>query len=69
VPLVVASGAGAGSRRAIGNVVLGGMVSAVIIGVFLIPVLYIIIQSLVERSWRGREHDETPPEAAPEASA
>jgi len=49
VPLAVAVGAGAGSRRAIGNVVLGGMLSAVVIGVFLIPLLYILIQRLVER--------------------
>ena len=75
IPLVVAEGAGAGSRRAIGNVVFGGMVSAVIIGVFLIPVLYVIIQGLVEGSWRKRRGDDTDtepdgiPEPEPQASA
>ena len=75
IPLVVAEGAGAGSRRAIGNVVFGGMVSAVIIGVFLIPVLYVIIQGLVEGSWRKRCGDDTDtepdgiPEPEPQASA
>ena len=75
IPLVVADGAGAGSRRAIGNVVFGGMVSAVIIGVFLIPVLYVIIQGLVEGSWKRRRGDDADTEPdiasdpAPQTSA
>lgn len=47
-PLVIASGAGAGSRRALGTAVFGGMLAATVIGVFLIPVLYVVIQSLSE---------------------
>ena len=48
VPLAIATGAGAGSRSAIGIAVLGGMSAAVVIGVFLIPTLYVIVQHLVE---------------------
>ncbi|OAN14173.1 transporter [Photobacterium jeanii] len=49
MPLVVASGAGAGSRRALGNAVFGGMTLAVVIGTILTPVLYFVIQSLREK--------------------
>jgi multidrug efflux pump subunit AcrB len=49
-PLVIASGAGASSRRSLGTAVFGGMLAATIIGVFLIPVLYVVIQSLSEKA-------------------
>jgi len=48
VPLAVASGAGAGSRVALGTAVLGGMTAATVIGVFLIPTLYVVVQTLAE---------------------
>ena len=61
VPLAIAvgAGAGAGSRRAIGIAVLGGMSAAVVIGVFLIPTLYVLVQRLVEI---GRSKDAEPKE-------
>ena len=49
-PLVVASGAGAASRRALGTAVFGGMLAATMLGVFFVPMLYVIIQSLSDRS-------------------
>jgi HAE1 family hydrophobic/amphiphilic exporter-1 len=49
VPLVVASGAGAASQQAIGIAVFGGMLAATVLGVVLIPVLYVVIQSLRDR--------------------
>ncbi|OZS45897.1 efflux RND transporter permease subunit [Photobacterium sanguinicancri] len=49
MPLVVASGAGAGSRRALGNAVFGGMTLAVVVGTILTPVLYFAIQSIREK--------------------
>ncbi|MDK3075260.1 multidrug efflux RND transporter permease subunit [Sedimentitalea sp. JM2-8] len=45
VPLMLASGAGAGSQQAIGIAVFGGMAFASTLGVILTPVLYIAIQS------------------------
>jgi multidrug efflux pump subunit AcrB len=48
-PLVIASGAGASSRRSLGTAVFGGMLAATIIGVFLIPVLYVVIQTFSEK--------------------
>ena len=49
LPLVVATGAGAASRRALGTAVFGGMAAATLLGVFIVPVLYVVIQRLAER--------------------
>ena len=49
VPLAIASGAGAGARTAMGNAVVGGMLVATVMGVFLIPVLFIIIEKITAR--------------------
>jgi HAE1 family hydrophobic/amphiphilic exporter-1 len=50
LPLVVATGAGAITRRAVGTPVFGGMIAASLIGIFLIPSLYVIAEGL--RRWR-----------------
>jgi len=49
LPLVVASGAGAQSRRSIGTVVLGGMLGAVIVDQIVVPTLFVIIMGLREK--------------------
>ena len=49
LPLVVASGAGAASRRAIGITTFSGMVVATCLGVVMTPCLYALIQSIRER--------------------
>jgi multidrug efflux pump len=46
-PLVVSSGAGANARRAIGTGVVGGMLSAAILGVLLVPVFYVAVRRLL----------------------
>ncbi|WP_223650276.1 efflux RND transporter permease subunit [Hymenobacter psoromatis] len=43
LPLVFASGAGAQSRQTLGWTVLGGMLAATGLGIFIVPVLYVII--------------------------
>jgi HAE1 family hydrophobic/amphiphilic exporter-1 len=43
MPLVFASGAGAVARRTIGVTVLGGMVAASSIAIFIVPVLFVVI--------------------------
>jgi hydrophobe/amphiphile efflux-1 (HAE1) family protein len=48
VPLMVASGAGAGSRQSIGTTVVGGMLAATIFGLALVPVFYAVIERLRE---------------------
>ena len=49
VPLIIAAGAGAASQKAIGIAVFGGMLAATVIGVVIVPVLYVLLQSLRER--------------------
>jgi HAE1 family hydrophobic/amphiphilic exporter-1 len=49
VPLVIATGAGEASQRGVGTAVFGGMLAAALIGVFLIPMLYVVFQRLRER--------------------
>src|SRR5437763_8930823 len=50
LPLVVAQGAGAVTRHAVGTPVFGGMIAASLFGIFIIPLLYITAESL--RHWR-----------------
>lgn len=64
VPLVIASGAGANARRSLGTAVFGGMSMATTLGVFFIPVLYVVIESVIERFAR-RGQPAAPPEVAP----
>ena len=63
-PMVVASGAGAGSRRSIGITVFSGMVLATLFGIFLIPLLFYIFQSAREKgnAWRRRRREGSRPE-------
>jgi HAE1 family hydrophobic/amphiphilic exporter-1 len=53
LPLVIAHGAGALSRRAVGTPVFGGMIAAALFGVFVIPMLYVVFQWLRERTRRS----------------
>jgi multidrug efflux pump len=48
-PLVWASGAGAASRRGLGTTVFGGMLSATLLAIFIVPVLYVVVRRLAER--------------------
>jgi HAE1 family hydrophobic/amphiphilic exporter-1 len=48
VPLVMATGAGAGGQRALGTAVFGGMISSTVLAVFFTPVFYLLLQSLAE---------------------
>jgi HAE1 family hydrophobic/amphiphilic exporter-1 len=50
VPLVVASGAGAITRKAVGTPVFGGMLAASLLGIFIIPLLYVTAERL--QQWR-----------------
>jgi multidrug efflux pump len=54
LPLVIASGAGAASQRAIGTGVMGGMIAATSLGVFFVPVFFVVVRSLFKGSERQR---------------
>ena len=62
VPLVIASGAGAASRQAVGTGVMGGMIVATIFGIFFTPVFY-----LAARRWLARDNDHEAEDAREEA--
>ena len=49
-PLVIASGAGAGSRQSLGTAVFGGMLVATFLSLFVVPILYIVIKQLSDRN-------------------
>jgi HAE1 family hydrophobic/amphiphilic exporter-1 len=53
VPLWTASGAGAISRRVLGTAVIGGMLAASILAIFLIPVSFDLVQRIAHRGKRG----------------
>jgi hydrophobic/amphiphilic exporter-1 (mainly G- bacteria), HAE1 family len=50
LPLVVSTGAGAITRRAVGAPVFGGMLAASLFGIFIIPLLYVTAEH--SRQWR-----------------
>jgi hydrophobic/amphiphilic exporter-1 (mainly G- bacteria), HAE1 family len=54
-PLVVAQGAGAATRQAVGTPVFGGMLAASLFGIFLIPPLFIVADRL--RQWKREKKD------------
>ena len=49
IPLALATGAGAGARQSLGTTVVFGMLFATMIGIFVIPVFYVVIQRISER--------------------
>jgi multidrug efflux pump len=57
VPLLVATGAGAASRIAVGTGVAGGMLAATLLGIFFIPLFYLAV-----RRWVGRKRPPAPGE-------
>jgi multidrug efflux pump len=53
VPLLLATGASSASRRALGTTVFGGMNAATLLAIFLVPVQYYVIETIVERRKRA----------------
>jgi HAE1 family hydrophobic/amphiphilic exporter-1 len=63
MPLVVASGAGANSRVSLGTAVFGGMLVGTFAGVFVIPLLYYVVQTVNEK-YGGKTTTEAAPAPA-----
>jgi multidrug efflux pump len=49
LPLVLASGASSGARRALGTAVFGGMIAATLLSVFIVPVLFVVVERVANR--------------------
>ncbi|CAN5588474.1 efflux RND transporter permease subunit [soil metagenome] len=58
VPLVIASGAGSASQRAIGTGVLGGMITGTGLAVFFVPIFFVVVRGLFKGSKRQQEAGE-----------
>lgn len=52
LPLVTAVGAGAMARQAIGSSIFGGMAMASFVGIFFVPSLYVVFQTIAEYFWK-----------------
>ena len=57
LPLAIASGAGSGAQRAIGTGVLGGMLLGTALGVFFIPLFFVVINRMFNRKQKDASHD------------
>jgi multidrug efflux pump len=64
LPLVLATGAGAASRRAVGTGVLGSMLTATLFGVFFTPLFYVAARRWLSRKKRGIDLDDDLPAGA-----
>ncbi|MBJ7412614.1 MAG: efflux RND transporter permease subunit, partial [Phenylobacterium sp.] len=65
LPLAISNGPGSGSQHAIGTGVIGGMLSAVILGIFFVPLFFVLVQRYLGR----KAGPETPPAAVPHEAA
>jgi multidrug efflux pump len=59
-PLVVATGPGAASQRAIGTGVIGGMLTATVLAIFFVPAFYVVVKGLSARLRRNRAQQPQP---------
>jgi multidrug efflux pump len=65
-PLAISNGPGSGSQHAIGTGVIGGMITAVALAIFFVPLFFVLVQRFVARRGGKPTPDAAPPETAPE---
>jgi HAE1 family hydrophobic/amphiphilic exporter-1 len=73
LPLAIATGAGAGAMNAIGTAVTGGMLSATIIDLFYIPLLFVLVSSMFKKKQTDQTAGDqasspTSPEGSPDTT-
>ncbi|MCL6456197.1 MAG: efflux RND transporter permease subunit, partial [Ralstonia pickettii] len=57
LPLAIATGASSASQRAIGTGVMGGMITATVLAVVLVPVFFVVVRRIFKGSERQRRLD------------
>ena len=57
LPMAIASGAGSGAQIAIGTGVLGGMIVGTALGIFFIPLFYLVVVRLFDRKRARQDTD------------
>ncbi len=60
LPLVVSSGAGAAGRRALGTGVMGGMITATLLGLLFIPLFFVVMRTLLTQHRERRRAQNAP---------
>ena len=60
IPLWAASGSGAASRQILGTTVIGGMLAATFVAIFLIPAMFYLVERMTHREG-GDKHEEGTP--------
>ncbi len=60
LPLAISRGAGSGSQNAIGTGVMGGTISATALGIFLVPVFFVVVFRLFHRKKTAMLRGKTP---------
>ncbi len=68
VPLWFANGSGAVGRQTLGTVVIGGMLAASLIAIFLVPVTFTVVEKIILRTSKGKSPDK-PVQNAPSGGA
>jgi multidrug efflux pump len=69
LPLAIATGAGAGGRIAIGTGMIGGMLTATVLAVFLVPVFFVSVRSVFGDHPAHEELSPTPRRPPPVAES
>ena len=69
VPLAIASGAGSAGRRILGTTVLGGMLTATVLAIFLIPAMFAVVERLTARLSRRSAPQQTVAKASGDGDA
>ncbi len=64
LPLAIATGAGSGARRAIGTGVVGGMLAGTFLGIFFIPLFFVVVRRAVQRARKWRDARTAPRDEA-----
>ncbi|MBJ2143478.1 efflux RND transporter permease subunit [Delftia acidovorans] len=67
IPLAIGTGAGAGGRNAIGTAVLGGMLASTVLGIFLVPVFFLLIRSWFKSHSRAEDDAPQPTAGSPDS--
>jgi HAE1 family hydrophobic/amphiphilic exporter-1/multidrug efflux pump len=58
LPLAISTGAGAGGQNAIGRAVVGGMLSATIFAIFLVPMFFVVVSRLFKHGQTDRHEEQ-----------
>ncbi len=69
IPLAIASGAGSAGRRILGTTVVGGMLAATILAIFLIPAMFALVENLGARARRRSAKQPVVPELSSDGDA